>query len=356
VKRFSDLGHLLDSLAEGVFLFDENGIILFWNAAAVSILGFEREEMVGRSVFTVFRGWNYPWEREESSPGYPLSALGEILAVQSQSGGERMLSLRAAPRFSRSGSFTGGIGTFRDVSVKLEEMALSQRIQADLINRQPRCERLSLDLHFRPHGVIGGDYFKLFRLAGSYCGFFFGDFTGHGVVGAMYTVMMDKYLAEKHELFADLPQLADQLNRDFCELLAPGYFCTAVLAVLESDTGAVNYIHAASPPFVVLSLEGTERRYESSSPPLGMFREAQFTVEQLQLEHGQTLVLFSDGLMEAPGPNDSRIQLRGVLDALRSLQGKGQEWHACDLYEELARAHPWHRFEDDVLVVKLELL
>lgn len=353
MKRFTNTDVLLDSLKEGVFLFDNDGGIVFWNKAAVKLLGFSKQEMLGKSVYIIFRGWTFPWERDPELLAYPVSEFGEIMAVEDKAGGEKMLAIESSPQYDADGKFVGGIGTFHDVTMKLEEMALAQRIQATMINNQPDGEGFALDVYFHPEGIVGGDFFKMHKLAGREYSLFYGDFTGHGIVGAMYTVMMDKHLSELRHKLADPLQVAEQLNGDLSKLLAPGYFCTAVVGRLDADTGVFTFVQAGSPPLIHVHSDGTFNSHRSTSPPLGLFAEARFALSHLTLGAGDSLFFFSDGLFEAPNPEGKMIGLRGVNQVLRRTAAEKSDWRAREIYTEVKHSYPKYKLRDDILLVKL---
>jgi PAS domain S-box-containing protein len=356
MKRFTNINALLDNLSEGVFLFDAHGNIVFWNKAASAILGFPKEEMIGLSVFIVFRGWTFPWERDAETAAYPVSESGEIVAVENRAGREMMLAMEASPQHDEAGEIAGGIGIFHDVSLKLEEMALAQRIQSEIINKQPSGTCFTLDVYFHPDGIIGGDYFKMHELSGHEYSLFVGDFTGHGLVGAMYTVMIDKHLVELKKKLADPQSLAQQLNDDLGKLLAPGYFCTAVVGLLNTKEMSFTFVQAGNPPMLHILNDGTIEAHESTSPPLGMFDEAQFALSRIKLKPGESLFFFSDGVVEAPNADGKMIGLQGLRHVLQSVTSAEKEWCTQDIIREVKLRFPAFKMRDDVLLVKLSLI
>jgi PAS domain S-box-containing protein len=353
MKRFINTESLLNSLKEGVFLFDHDGCILFWNEGATKILGFTQPEMSGKSVYIVFRGWTFPWERDPEMLAYPVSEFGEIVAVEDKAGGEKMLAIEAVPQYDEDGTLLGGIGTFHDVTLKLEEMALAQRIQATMINAQPSLVGFALDVYFHPEGIVGGDFFKMHKLSESEYSLFYGDFTGHGIVGAMYTVMMDKHLLELQRELADPLQMAMRLNDDLSKLLAPGYFCTAIVGRLDADSGNFSFVQAGSPPLMHIRSDGSLDAHRSTSPPLGLFKESRFVLSHISLHQGESLFFFSDGLYEAPNSEGKMIGLRGVNKVLRGMIAKGGNWRVRDLYAALKHGYSKYKMRDDILLVKL---
>ncbi len=355
MKRFSNIQRILDALEEGIFLFDNDGVILMWNAAAERILGYLHDEVVGRSAYTLLRGWTQPWLRDPGMHVTRIGEFGEVLAVENKEGLERMLSIRAIPYLSNSGEIEGGVGAFRDISRQLEELALAQRIQRTLLKGNTCSGGIKVEHVLVPQQVVGGDHFKLVKQAEDRFLLFVGDFTGHGVVGAMYTVMLDRLL-EEHGPKADSPaDFAGWLNAELDSLMSPGYSCSAVIGVFDLGRRTFTYVQAGSPAFLSCAPGGEMREHESNSPPLAMFSEANFVQDEMPVEPGHCFLLYSDGVVEAKNSHGEEIGVEGVSMIARQFHLRNGDWEPQDFLDRIREKHAEHTFRDDVLIVKVTL-
>ncbi len=353
MERFSNIQRIVDALEEGLFLFDNDGVILQWNAAAERILGYLRDEMIGRSAYIVLRGWTQPWQRDPDMHVTRISEFGEVVCVENKEGLERMLSIRAVPYLNDSGEIAGGVGTFRDIGRQLEELALAQRIQRTLLKSKPDNGGIRIEHTLVSHDVVGGDHFKLVKQNEDRYLLFVGDFTGQGVVGAMYTVMLDKLLDE-HGPGAESPaSFAAWLNAELDSVMSPGYYCNAVIGVFELDKRTFTYVQAGSPAFLSCAPGGGVNEHESNSPPLGMFTEAKFTQEEMGIEPGHCFLIYSDGIVEAMNRHGEEIGIEGVRMVAREFHLKNGDWAPQDFLDRIKAKHAEHAFEDDVLIVKV---
>jgi len=99
-----------------------------------------------------------------------------------------------------------------------------------------------------------------------------------------------------------LSQIVPYVNRFFCESALAGQYATLVCG-LAKPTGEVEIHNAGHCPAIVAGRDGVFR-IESTGLPLGMFLETEFSATRIQLETGDTMFLFTDGLSEASNEND----------------------------------------------------
>ena len=99
-----------------------------------------------------------------------------------------------------------------------------------------------------------------------------------------------------------LGQIVTHANRVFCETALAGQYATLVCGQAKPN-GEVEIHNAGHLPAIVVG-QGGVLRIESTGLPLGMFREAEFSATRLQLEEGDTLFLYTDGLSEARSADD----------------------------------------------------
>jgi anti-sigma regulatory factor (Ser/Thr protein kinase)/putative methionine-R-sulfoxide reductase with GAF domain len=193
---------------------------------------------------------------------------------------------------------------------------------------------------------VGGDWYDVFQLPRGRFGIVIGDVVGHGLKAAalmgQLRTALHSYAIEAHSPARTL-QLVDRYMRAMPE---PA-MATAAYAVLEAETGLVELASAGHlPPLVVGA--GTARIIEvPPSPPLGAFPYATWPEQETVLAPGETILFYTDGLVERPGtPLTESINV--LLEATR---GASSAEHACQLaVEELI---PTTRLRDDVALVAL---
>ncbi len=129
-----------------------------------------------------------------------------------------------------------------------------------------------------------------------------GDVSGKGVAASMLMTQLHALFRSLTKMALPLGQMVSQANRVLCESALAGQYATVVCG-LAKPTGEVEIHNAGHWPAIVVG-KGGVLRIESTGLPLGMFSEVEFSATRLQMEAGDTLFLYTDGLSEARNAND----------------------------------------------------
>jgi len=152
--------------------------------------------------------------------------------------------------------------------------------------------------HYAPLGPVSGDYCDLYPSDGQLF-FMLGDVAGKGVAASMRMTQLHALFRSLIGMGLPLGQIVERINCLFCESGIAGQYATLVCGRTDSK-GEVEVFNAGHLPAIAL-VEGRVRLLESTSFPVGMFRDVSFTSVRLNLRHGDMLFLFTDGLSEADG-------------------------------------------------------
>lgn len=169
-----------------------------------------------------------------------------------------------------------------------------------------------------PCGHVGGDYFDIFPLSDELTAFVVADISGHGMGAALLTTMLQGAFSGL-TLHSDPNLMFNQVNRVLCEHAEVGRYATMFFGLLAAD-GHLEYINAGHPSPVLARGGQVTELYTKGTFPVGLVPEAQYTAVATDLQPGDTLVLFSDGVTEA---EDTAKQLYGVARLCDALSGKG---------------------------------
>ncbi len=154
--------------------------------------------------------------------------------------------------------------------------------------------------HYRPAGVVGGDYCDVIPDDRGGLYFIIADVAGKGVAAAMLTANLRAVMRALVPLGLPLKKMLAQANRLFCESKLPMQYATLVVGH-SSAAGATELVNAGHLPALLLHGSQVEC-YDSNDLPLGMFCDQEFTPVRVQLQPQDTLVLFTDGVSEAENP------------------------------------------------------
>ena len=159
-----------------------------------------------------------------------------------------------------------------------------------------RSDRWETSYHYAPAGPVSGDYCDLVLSDGQLF-FILGDVSGKGVSASMLMAQLHAIFRSLIGVGLPLCQIIEQVNRVFCESVLAGLYATLVFGQAK-PTGEVEIHNAGHLPVMVAG--GKEvQRLDSTGLPLGMFQGIEFTSTCVQLNAGETLMLYTDGLSEA---------------------------------------------------------
>lgn len=245
-------------------------------------------------------------------------------SVQSRDAASRSAGARrqpAAPASSPTAD-TGG-GEREDSSDSIvrftHDLARTQRLESSLEIASVRAGRMlqkwvpdfapyQIASHYRPHDKVGGDFFQLLPLDDDHLGVFLGDVSGHGLEAALLMGMARKVLEIRAlEGPRDDPgAVLCQVNQDLFSDLDRFTFITAFYGILEREQGVFRYGRAGhNYPLLVSPGRGTSSLM-GAGIAFGidggtMFGQA-LQPQELQLAPGDSLILYTDGIIEATHP------------------------------------------------------
>ncbi|WP_030275641.1 SpoIIE family protein phosphatase [Streptomyces sp. NRRL B-24484] len=223
--------------------------------------------------------------------------------------------------------------------------------QALLPHTLPTVHGLRVAAHYLPttRGMdVGGDFYDLIRLGPQAAAAVIGDVQGHSFPAA---ALMGQVRTAVHAAAGASPEeVLVRTNRLLCDL-DPGLFTTCLYAHLDLAAGRAYLVSAGHPPPVLRPPGGPSRVLDiPPGPPMGIDPDAVYPITEAPFEPGALLLLYTDGLVEAPGTDLGRAiaALAGQLD--RSLSGDLD----VTVRELVARSRRAGRRWDDIATLLLQ--
>jgi serine phosphatase RsbU (regulator of sigma subunit) len=144
---------------------------------------------------------------------------------------------------------------------------------------------------------LAGD-FTTFSQDGSKVLAVLGDIAGKGVAAGMWFTHLAGLLQSYGRPDFDPARIAWEINRHLCYLQPVAPFVTAFFAQIDCELGSITYCNAGHFPPILLRQDGRADLLEQGGPLLGALEAAEFQSGELMLEPGDTLVAYSDGVLE----------------------------------------------------------
>jgi serine phosphatase RsbU (regulator of sigma subunit) len=203
------------------------------------------------------------------------------------------------------------------------EMAAAAAIQAALLPRPPAVPGgWAVDAACAPARMVGGDVYDLLRPDPGTLVAIVADVSGTGVagalLGAMFRTAVRAALGRGEDVAAALGSAGALLYEDLADA---GRFLTAVAAEIHLAGGRVRYADAGHGHHLLLGAHGAPRALPAGGAPIGFLPVPDVPLGEERLRRGETLALYSDGLVEDGGAGDpvaAREELAAALAAGRA--------------------------------------
>lgn len=186
------------------------------------------------------------------------------------------------------------------------ELAMARRVMENLLPRKtPEIAGLEISALNQPWYEIGGDYYDFIPIDSERWGIAIGDVAGKGVSAAL---LVSALRASLHSLARNelaLRSIFRKAHRFLRGSFAEGEFVTLFYAEMDVKLGRLIYINAGHPPPLLVHKSGATRELlENGGPPLGLLEADGYGEGVVDLGRGDALVLYTDGISEAPNIND----------------------------------------------------
>jgi serine phosphatase RsbU (regulator of sigma subunit)/anti-sigma regulatory factor (Ser/Thr protein kinase) len=169
---------------------------------------------------------------------------------------------------------------------------------------------------------VGGDFYDFYLLDENHLAFVVADVSGKGIPGAMF-MMTSKTLIKSHaESGLAVNDVFTQVNAQLCENNEAGMFVTAWMGVLDLETGLIRYANAGHNPPVVRHKDGTYEYLKGRANfVLAGMEGVRYKEQQLQLQQGDEIYLYTDGVTEAHDINKQLFGEERLLVSLNETDG-----------------------------------
>ncbi|MDP1809732.1 MAG: SpoIIE family protein phosphatase [Actinomycetota bacterium] len=198
------------------------------------------------------------------------------------------------------------------------------------------------------HALVGGDFYDFIFLGDDKAGIVIGDVQGKGVDAAVTTVTTKfalRDLAVGHPSPAAVLKI---MNKICWRELMPEQFITLIYLVLDMNKGTIEYASAGHHPPIICTADGC-RSFTENGTALGILENAEFNIGRERLSARETLVLYTDGIIEAR----LKADLFG-LDRLSEVVAKNSgsaPQDICELVYKAAIDFGGHKLHDDLALI-----
>jgi serine phosphatase RsbU (regulator of sigma subunit) len=226
------------------------------------------------------------------------------------------------------------------------EMAIAKEVQSKLFpQRQPQLKTLTYAGACIQARAVGGDYYDYLDLGKGRLGLVVGDVAGKGIAAALLMANLQANLRSHYAMaLDDLGSLLKSVNRLFHENTPLESYATLVFAEYQDESRRMRYVNCGHLAPLLLRGDRTVESLGANCTVLGMFEDWESSTAEVQLEPGDSLVFYTDGvpdalsddgeefgehrlveLLRANGHLDAPALLRTLTESVQAFSGREQE-------------------------------
>ena len=196
------------------------------------------------------------------------------------------------------------------------QISLAGEVQRRMIPQSPpQIPGFDIDTAYVPTYELSGDFFDFISLDDGRVGIVLCDVVGKGVRASLLTASLRASLRAHASNNPEVPAVLANVNRDLCIDTETSDFATMFYGVLDPETRMLSYSSAGHlPPLLVRG--GTIKELTVGGGVLGIDAKSTWPAEMVQLQKGDALFLYTDGLSEAMNFHDEEFGGERVKDAL----------------------------------------
>ena len=237
------------------------------------------------------------------------------------------------------------------------DLIRAQKVQQELISGDtPETQLIRYASSYTPSTRLGGDFYGFKKIRKGRLSFLMSDAAGHGSQAALVAAIVKTLFEEYAPVYLSPSHLLSRLNSSLFEILKNiRTFITAVNLTIDPQTLRLTYSNGGHPFVWIRHPDGEIIQLQQTGSLLGAFREVSFHTKSIQLNPGDLIFVFTDGIPESLGKNGAEY---GEERLKRLLIDHGHE-NPPDLINRVRESvfshHGSSRLEDDVSVVAMRI-
>jgi sigma-B regulation protein RsbU (phosphoserine phosphatase) len=203
-----------------------------------------------------------------------------------------------------------------------QELEEARIIQNVMLPAHPlRAGGVTISHEFQPAAEVGGDYLDYFPLSDGAIGLYIGDVSGKGLPAALYAALAVGTLRGVHKTGQQPARVLFTLNERLLLRGIPGRHTAIQYAIFDPRSATMRIVSAGMPgPLLLRGNESTPLQVAGIPP--GLFSAVDYDELFLQLQPGDSVLFFTDGLTDARNLHDEEFGPEGIRDVCRRHAGE----------------------------------
>ena len=210
------------------------------------------------------------------------------------------------------------------------ELNVATQIQADMLPKilPPYLghEKFEMFATMNPAKEVGGDFYDFFLIDDDHLALVMADVSGKGVPAALFMVIAKTLIKNRAFMGGTPGEILADVNNQLCEGNEADLFVTVWLGILELSTGKVTASNAGHEYPAIKRADGKFELYKTKqSPAVATMEGLRFRETEFELNHGDCLYVYTDGVPEATNIHEELYGTDRMLEALDGTSGMSAE-------------------------------
>ncbi len=236
----------------------------------------------------------------------------------------------------------------------LKELEIAKGIQQSFLPESaPKIEGFDIVATTLPARVVGGDFYDFIPIEEGKIGLAVADVSGKGIPAALFMALSRTLIRASAIGKLSAEVAIKEANRHIIEDTKTNMFVTLFYAILDSKKRDLTYVNAGhNPPLLVRESSGDIVLLKAQGIPLGLSENTDMSVREIELQKGDVVVIYTDGVTEAINKSGEQFEVDRLSKVIRESNTLSSQGIMSRIQEELkvfVGNHP--QFDDMTLMV-----
>ncbi|WP_346355612.1 PP2C family protein-serine/threonine phosphatase [Azotosporobacter soli] len=239
------------------------------------------------------------------------------------------------------------------------ELQVARNIQMSMVPKIfpafPNIKELDIYAYLSPAKEVGGDLYDFFFIDDDHFCFLIGDVSGKGVPASLFMAVTKTLIRAKARPGIGSEELLFKTNSELCRGNEETMFVTMFCAILNIKTGEVTYSNGGHNPPYLHRADGSLNAIPCTpGVALGILDDFSYDQQELRLEPGDRLVIYTDGVTEAQAVNEEQFTTLRLEQAIQKCPSSGARTVVNEIVEAVETFSNGAEQFDDITILVLE--
>ena len=329
-EKYKLLTRAVQETEDSIVITDANGLIIYVNSGFEKTTGYMGKEVIGQTPRILKSGYhnqdfyNDLWQKISTGNHFRGTILNK------KKNGETYWSEQTiTPIRNDQGIITNYVSVLKDITDLIEkerlerELELAAQIQLSILPESlPSLQNFNIGASIKSARHVCGDFYDIIPISENKIGILIGDVVDKGITAALMMARVHALIASEARRNQEPGKVLYEVNDRLSYLDLSSQLTTVIYGILDCKKYELSYARAGhEPPFILAPDGRTQERPYDRGMVLGLFNEIFLDEQKISIPPGETLLLFTDGLVDCRNLEGKLFGYEGVENNLRGMRG-----------------------------------